>query len=191
MKKTKNLVLLAVFSALIVLMTVVPFTGYISYGAIEITTLHIVVILCAILLGVRSGAIIGGVWGLTCIARAAVFAASSPVFEIFLNPLVSFVPRVLVGVVAAAVFALLKNKARLGDTAAAVISAICGTLTNTVLVLTAMFFLGDSYKGFQDISALLKNIWLTMIGINGIIELLCAVIVVPAVYRVLSKFTDR
>ena len=55
MTKNKNLyhlVLTAILSALIVVMTVVPYTGYIPYGVVtEITTLHIVTIVGAVFLG--------------------------------------------------------------------------------------------------------------------------------------------
>ena len=40
---TRNLVRAGILSALIIVMTVVPYTGYINYGLVEITTLHIVV----------------------------------------------------------------------------------------------------------------------------------------------------
>ena len=73
MKKKQKLVYLvmcALFAALIVVMTFTPYLGYITVGIIEITTLHIVVIFGATVLGAKYGAILGGVWGLTCIVSA-------------------------------------------------------------------------------------------------------------------------
>ena len=60
----------AVLSALIIVMTVIPYTGYIYYGLIEITTLHIVVAIGGVLLGWKYGAWLGFVWGATCVIRA-------------------------------------------------------------------------------------------------------------------------
>ncbi len=47
---TKKLVTAGILSALIIVMTVVPYTGYINYGLVEITTLHIVVAIGAVML---------------------------------------------------------------------------------------------------------------------------------------------
>ena len=55
----RKLVAASILSALIVVMSVMPFTGYISYGMIEITTLHILVILGAVLLDWKYGALLG------------------------------------------------------------------------------------------------------------------------------------
>ena len=69
-KSLRDLILAAVLCALVVVMTVVPYTGYITVGGtLEITTLHIVTILAGVLLGWKYGAVVGAVWGLTCILR--------------------------------------------------------------------------------------------------------------------------
>ena len=98
-KKLIRLVMCALFAALIVVMTFTPYLGYITVGIIEITTLHIVVILGAAILGPKYGAVLGGVWGLTCIMRAFQFGIIP-----FQNPLESLVPRVIVGLVAGLIF---------------------------------------------------------------------------------------
>ena len=51
-KSLRDLILAAILCALVVVMTVVPYTGYITVGGtLEITTLHIVTILAGVLLG--------------------------------------------------------------------------------------------------------------------------------------------
>ena len=183
----RNFVLASIISAIIAVMTIVPYLGYISYGLIEITTLHIVVIIGSVLMGWKYGALLGGVWGLTCVIRASVLAAASPVFEIFINPFVSLVPRIIVGIVAGSMFNLLKNKLKVGDGISAGISAIAGTLTNTLLVLSSMYFFGGMISSYKDVFELLKTIWLTIIGVNGLIELIMAIIVVPGIYTSVKK----
>ena len=91
----RDFIAAAVLSALIIVMTVVPYTGYIYYGLIEITTLHIVVAIGAVMLGWKYGAWLGFVWGATCVIRAF----TNPLWAPFTNPLVSLVPRVIVGIV--------------------------------------------------------------------------------------------
>ena len=58
-ERMRSFVLAAMFSALIIVMTVVPMTGYITVGPVEITTLHIVVAIGATILGWKYGALLG------------------------------------------------------------------------------------------------------------------------------------
>lgn len=169
---TRNLVRAGILSALIIVMTVVPYTGYIYYGLIEITTLHIVVAVGAVLLGWQYGAVLGLVWGVTCMLRAM----TNPLWAPFVNPLISVVPRVLVGAVgglAASGFRKLKLRSGLVSS----LSAAAATLTNTVLVLSALKLFSTILTG----TPLLGTIYATLIGVNGVIELVAAIVIVPAV----------
>lgn len=193
MKKNSNLtklILVALFSAIVIVFTVIPNLGYISTGPIEITTLHIIVIIGAVFLGPKYGAVIGGVWGITCIVRAFVLGGGSEIFKPFLNPLVSFVPRVLVGLFAGLVFAALK-KTKLNTAVSASIAGAVGTLTNTVFVLSALYIFGMEISGYQAFFDMFKTIITTIISLNGSIELISAVVVVPLIYKPLSKYTGR
>ena len=181
-KKLIRLVMCALFSALIVVMTFTPYLGYITVGVIEITTLHIVVILGAMILGPKYGAILGGVWGLTCVLRAFQFGIIP-----FQNPMVSLVPRVIVGLVAGLVFyALSKTKCKKPISLA--ISAFTGTLTNTVLVLSSLKLFGGFEVLFGESAKTLEVIIGTLISTNGLIELVCAVIVAPSIYLATQKY---
>lgn len=174
----RRMILCAILSALVVAMTFVPYTGYIASGVIEITTLHIVVILGSVLLGWKYGMVVGLVWGITCLIRAYLI----PVYLTFGfgNPLISVLPRALVGIVPALVFAGLK-KVKLKPAAALVIAVICGSLTNTVLVLSGMsIFLKAS------VQETFRTILSTLISLNGGIEMAAAVLIVPTVYYALK-----
>lgn len=183
-KKLQNTVLASIFIALIIMMTIVPYTGYISYGVVEITTLHIVVILGAVLLGPSYGTLLGFTWGLTCFFRAF----TNPLFAPFINPLISVLPRILVGLVAGLLFKGLSK--RINDVFAAIISAIAATLTNTVLVLSALYFFGGTIKSLTGFFELFKSVINVIIGVNGVIELVSAIIIVPVLYKVLSKIKE-
>lgn len=183
----KKLVLLsitAMFCAIITAMTFIPYVGYITYGLLSITTLHVVAILGAVLLGPARGTFIGFWWGVTCLLYALVNGTADA--AIFINPLISVVPRIFVGLVAAWVFrwfsALFRKgesaSRKYGDVGAAVIAAVAGTLTNTVLVLSAINLFGGS--GIVKMGVVLKNIITVAISLNGVVELAMAVILVPA-----------
>lgn len=188
--KLMQLIIVALFSAIVVVFTVIPNLGYISTGPIEITTIHIIVIIGAVFLGPKYGAFIGSVWGITCIARAFILGGGSEIFKPFLNPMVSFVPRLLVGLVAGLVFSALK-KTKIPVILSAGITGAVGTLTNTVLVLSALYIFGGMIDSYSDFFTLFKTIISTIIALNGSIELIAAILIVPAVYKPLSKFTNN
>lgn len=184
--KTQQLqrrILTAILGALIVAFTAIPFTGYITYGPVEITTLHIIVILGAAALGWKTGAVLGGVWGVACMVRALF----NPLWFPFVNPLISLVPRVLVGVLAGLLFAGLR-RTKLPQPISLVLTAVAGTLTNTVLVLVSLNIFGGLIQSYQQFYEMFKSILLTIIGLNGGIELLAAAVVVPVVYKAIQRF---
>ena len=68
-KRTQKLTLAAFFVAIEILMAVTPI-GFIPVGAINITTMHLPVILSGIILGPLYGALMGFVFGLTSMLKA-------------------------------------------------------------------------------------------------------------------------
>jgi uncharacterized membrane protein len=98
-KKLNRLVICAFFVALTVVMTFTPL-GYIPVGVISITTIHISTILGACILGPKYGMVLGGAWGALCIIKA--FQEPIPGNIPFQNPMISLVPRIIVGLVAGA-----------------------------------------------------------------------------------------
>ncbi len=187
----KNLYLaqIAVFSALIIVMTFVPYLGYINYGFLSITLIHIPVIVGACLMGVRAGAALGGVWGVSCIIKA-VLAPPSPLEGIiFRNPLIALIPRVLMGMAAGFVMYLLKNKSK---TLGSVLASIAGCLTNTALVMGGIYLIyGEKYGEQLNISSIsfggLTNYILAAFGINAVIEIAVAIIITIPVVKALNK----
>ncbi len=183
-EKLIRLVVTALFSALIVVMTFTPL-GYIPIGVgISITTIHLATILGAALLGVKEGVFLGAFWGITCVIKAFLepILANIP----FQNPMISVVPRIFVGLVTALVVgALFKTKLPKAVTLA--IGAVAGTLTNTILVITALNVFGGFETLALGISTTLSTIVSTLIGVNGIIEIAVAVILVPSLYIAIEK----
>lgn len=81
--------------------------GFIPVGPTRATIMHIPVIIGAIMEGPVVGALVGLIFGLFSIFQA--LTNPTPVSFVFLNPLVSVVPRVLIGITSYYVFAVLNN----------------------------------------------------------------------------------
>lgn len=90
----------ALLIVIIVLQDLIPMIGNLPLGPLSITTLPITVGVVAVVWGPREGMVVGGVWGLLTWVRAFVYPSSPLAPLIFTNPLISFVPRLLIGLVA-------------------------------------------------------------------------------------------
>lgn len=148
MKKSKvqETSLLAMFIAIIVAMTFIPYVGYISIpGGLSITTLHIPVIVAVVLLKKYwTGLVIGTAWGLTCWINALLNATADAV--IFYNPLISVLPRAIAGVLIIAFYKLAvylcsKNK-------------LCISLLSSIIQFAVAIFMLLLGKNVSD------NIWI-------------------------------
>lgn len=195
-QKTRKLVQLALFSAIIVVMANTPL-GFIPLGFMNATTIHIPVIIGAILLGPAMGGVLGGVFGLTSLIKNTMQPLiTSFVFTPFYSLdsnfagsawslVICFVPRILIGVIAGYLFrALLKSK--LPETVSLAITGFVGSLVNTVFVMGGIYlFFGQSYAAAKGLAfEALFGVIMGIVGINGVPEAivaaaLTAIIVVP------------
>jgi len=174
---------LGILIAIIVLMTFVPNIGYIQTGLLSITTIHIPVIVGSALLGPIGGLVLGTTWGITSFLKV-LSMPSTVETAIFLNPMVSIFPRILVGLIISyttiGLGKLIKNK----DLKYAFVAGI-GTLSNTVLVLSSIFIFAQG--GVLSFNQAFSVIVTVIISTNGLLELILAVILVPIIIRAISK----
>ena len=189
--KTYRLVIRAILTAIIILQTMVPFLGFIPIGITSLTIIHITVIVAAIVLGTKDGMFIGLVWGIFTMIRAFTSPTTPLDIAVFTNPIISVIPRVLVGLVAGLLFTIIYKKTK-KVVAASIVAAIFGTITNTVLVLTLMGTLYTSLVANTygvDASAL----FVTLGGIavtNGISVVITAAVLTPILVKALFAATS-
>lgn len=196
MKKTKNLTYLALFMAIEAVMVLVPFLGFIPIGPLRATTLHIPVIIAAIVLGTKEGALVGLIFGLFSMLNNTVnptvtsFAFSPFISGNILSAVIAIVPRVLIGVVSGSVYRLLKNR---WPSASMIVSSFLGALTNTVLVLGGIWLLfGQAYaKALGRTFDSLAPYFISVISTQSIFEAIVGSIIATAVAKALLKFTKR
>ncbi len=106
--------------------------GFIPWFAgVSITIMAVPVIIGAVLEGPIVGLAVGFLFGLFSLIQAAI-APLGPGDTVFVNPLISILPRLFIGPVAWLVFRSLKNASY---PVALIASGIAGSLTNTALVL--------------------------------------------------------
>ncbi len=152
--------------------------GFIPIGPTKATIMHLPVIIGAIMEGPLVGVGIGLIFGIFSMIQA-VMAPTITSF-VFLNPLVAVLPRVIIGLTAYYSYKLTKSSS---------ISAVVGTLTNTVGVLGMMYLLYGAQ--FAEALGQEKTRAAALIfGIataNGIPEIIVAMLVVTAVIAALRK----
>ena len=134
--RIRFLVITGAMGALSIVLSMTPL-GFIPwFSGASLTIMQIPVIIGAIIEGPIAGLIIGGIFGLFSMIRA-IIAPQGPVDLLFQNPVVSLLPRLLIGPAAWAVWSGLKRR----PVAALIAAGIAGSLVNTILVLSALGFL--------------------------------------------------
>lgn len=206
-QRTMDMTLAAIFTAIIIMMSVVPFLGYIPLGFMNATIMHVPVIIGAILLGPRYGAYFGLVFGLTSLVKATLTPnLTSFVFSPFItiggysgnmwSIVICLVPRILIGVAAYYVYELLikllHNK-KGGQTISLWIAGIVGSMTNTILVMNGIYlFFGKSYAAATN--KMVEGIYQVILGVIltlGVPEAIIAGILTTAIVQVLLKVKNN
>ena len=176
----RKMTVIGVISAISIMMSMLPFIGYIPIGPTKATIMHIPVIIGAIIEGPVVGATIGLIFGLTSLWNAMTQPTITSIF--FLNPLVSILPRVLIGVVAYYVYqGIYKISKKVY--AAGFMAGLIGSLANTAGVLGMIYVLyADQYMERIGQAGADAGKWLfTLAATNGVPEALVAALIVSAV----------
>lgn len=197
MQRTKSykIAIRAVLIALIMIQSMTPFLGFIPLGFMDLTIIHITVIVAAIALGPGDGALIGLIWGIGTVIRAYTSPTSVLDTMVFTNPVVSIIPRILVGYLSGLFYKYFKNRIK-SRTITMGIAAAIGSLTNTVLVLVLMrlMYAGTMASVYKVPTKALNGVIMTIIGTNGVPEMIAAIIIVPIICTAIfkgNKFLDN
>jgi uncharacterized membrane protein len=135
--RTRKIVLTGILGAISIVLGITHW-GFIPwFSGASLTVMHVPVIIGAILEGPWVGVVIGLIFGVFSLIQAAV-APTGPSDVWFTNPIVSVLPRLLIGPAAWIAWKLLKK----WEIPALIVSGIAGSLTNTILVLSALGLFG-------------------------------------------------
>lgn len=181
--RVRRLTVAAMLTAVIIVLTVTPIGFTLPFFGISMTFVHIPMILGAVMEGPGTGTLLGAVFGLTSFWKN-LNQPTSVYSYMFQNPLVSVLPRVLIGPCLWGVILLLRKALPGKKKLQYAISGAVGALLNTVLTLTALTICNALSGGaYEGVSAL--SIW--MLSANAPIEMISAAIVTTAVMTALSK----
>ena len=156
--------------------------GFIPLPMAKATIMHIPVVIGAILEGPVVGIAVGLIFGIFSIIQN--MANPSILSFAFLNPLVSVLPRMLIGITT---YYSYRVKFIKNDMVKTGISAAIGSLTNTVCVLGMIYLIyARQYAAAKniDVSDAAKAIFGVAV-INGIPEMIVSIVItIPAVLAI-------
>ena len=178
--RTRKLVLTAALSALIIVLGITKL-GLIPLGpAASITILHVPIILAACLCGLPSALFTGAVFGIMSLVQAAM-SPSGALDPLFVNPLVSVLPRMLTGLIAWALWFAFSKLPKMPKTVSAGITAFLSTVCHTLLVIGSLYV----FQGAATREGMGGMGYFAVIGVlapQAALEALAATIICVAVY---------
>lgn len=195
---TRYMVSVGLMAAIVIVLANTPL-GMIQLPIIKATTVHIPVIIGAILLGPMAGAILGGVFGVcSLISNTTAPTLLSFAFSPFMSTTgilggikaiwVSVGCRILIGVAAGWLWILFK-KIQLNQVVALAVTGFVGSMVNTVAVMGSIYLLfAQQYAQAKDVAV--TAVWGLVMGTvtaSGIPEAIAAAVIVAVVAKVLLK----
>lgn len=185
----------AILAALIILMTFTPI-GYIPLGPVKMTLMTLPVMVGSVVLGARSGLILGSVFGLTsfytCFGMDFVGMGLLSINP-FLTFVMCFVPRVLCGYLPALIYKAISKNGTKRTMLAIPVAGASVAIINTVLFLGSMWlFFGESLSDVVGVA--IDNIFALFAlfaGTNGLIEIAVNIVVGTAICKPLTLVKKR
>ena len=181
----KKMTIIGVLSAISIMLSMTPL-GFIPIGPTNATIMHIPVIIGAIIEGPIVGMAIGFIFGTTSLLRALTMPTVTSF--IFVNPIVSILPRVLIGLIVYYVYHIVMKLTK-SVLVSGWITGMVGSLVNTIGVLSMVYILyGARFAEAlgKDASAA-KTLIFALVTTNGIPEAVVGGLVVSAVVVILKK----
>lgn len=173
----------AVLAGICIMLTLTGL-GFIRTPLLNVTIVHLPVIIGTLIVGKKQGLILGLTFGLCSLYQNLV--APSATSFVFYNPMVSIFPRVMIPVMMILTGKLLCKcnlKTRV------IVTSLVGSLTNTVLVLSMIYvFFAKDYAIALGISTnAVVGVLLTTACTNGIAEAVIVSIISLAIVKAMKK----
>ncbi len=203
-----ELTMTALFATLIILMAFTPI-GYISIGPVKMTLLTLPVAVGSIVLGTRSGIILGTLFGLTsfytCFGLDAFgntilnldypAIAMSPDIHFSISPILCAImciaPRFFCGFLPAIIYKAISKNGTKNTMIAIPVAAASTAIINTVLFITSLWaFYNYSLTELLGTNNLF-TLFATIAGINGLIEIAVNIVIGTAICKPLIEVKKK
>ena len=178
---TKSITKIGILSAIVIILSLSPI-GFIPLGPVRITTVHIPIILIALIEKPTVSFFVGLIFGLFSFIQH--LSGISTLSFMFINPMVSVLPRALIGVGTYYTFNFIKKYIK--NIFNVVFASMIGTMINTFGVLSMAYI----FCGNQIYEVLKINPAKFLVGVaisNGIPEIIVCSALVPMIYKSLQK----
>ena len=160
--------------------------GFIPIGTTNATIMHIPVIIGAIVEGPIVGMLVGLIFGISSLIRS--ITIPTPTSFVFWNPLVSILPRILIGLASYYIYKFF-SKTTKNEAVSIGITGALGTLVNTLGVLGMVYALyAEKFVSALGLSG--QNAFKVISGIgitNGLPEMFVAMLIVTAAVKAIKK----
>lgn len=167
----KRMATIGILGAISIVLGMTPL-GFIPVGPTRATIMHIPVIIGAIVEGPVVGAIVGLIFGLFSIFQA--ITNPTPISPVFYNPLVSVLPRILIGITSYYAYIIVK---KLGN-------------KNTMVILNIIWSLIVIYLSYGIYQSIINTSSILVILMNVILILLVAIIAYFTTTKLNNKSLD-
>lgn len=192
-KKTLEMVQMAVLIAIVLIMALTQL-GYLRTAGLEVSIITIPVVIGAMIIGPKAGAVLGLVFGLTSFYQCFGMSLFGSVL-LGINPFLTFVvcvpTRALMGWLTGIVFKGI-HRVDKTKTVSYFICGLLGAFFNTALFMGMLVicfwnttYIQEINTGFGDLNPVLFI--LAFAGINGLLELPAACLAGGAISKALSK----
>lgn len=200
--RVRRITTLSMLSALLIVMSATGI-GFIPLPLIKATTMHIPVIIGAVLLGPKAGAFLGGVFG-TC--SIVINSLTPSIISFAFSPFMSTTGiwgaikavwialgcRILFGFVAGLLWELLK-KVRLHNAIALPVTAAIATICHTLLVMGSIYILlAQQYAEAKNVAiSVVFGLVMGTVASSGVPEAIAAAILVTAIVLPLKSLVFK
>ena len=185
----RRMAVISVLSAISIVLSMIPFVGYIKLGPVDATIMHVPVIIGAVVEGPLVGAAVGLIFGLTSLFKA--FTEPSITSFCFMNPIISVLPRILIGVVSYYVYKIIYKISK-RVYLSGFVAGVLGSLTNTIGVMGLIYVIyADKYMQAIGQAGNAGKYILLICATNGIPEAIVAGILVAAVAVVMIRKSKK
>ena len=189
---TQWMVSVALMAAIVILLANTPL-GMIQLPIIKATTVHIPVIIGAILLGPSAGAMVSNTMAPTLLSFAfSPFMSTTGIPGAIKAIWISVGCRMLIGIAAGWLW-ILFNKLKVNQIIALPIVGFVGSMVNTITVMGSIYLLfAQQYAQAKDVA--ISAVWGLVMGTvtaSGIPEAIAAAVLVLAIGKVLIQVLKR